>query len=111
MKQIFNLILIVLLAKQIMGQQSILNASTLRLTIQNMGYYESATSSREKLYWLKEIVRHLRREMRKIDELKRQEEMMKKMREEEKVRKIINNYLMPLTKGNSFMRDFYAGRY
>ena len=26
-------------------------------------------------------------------------------------RKIINERLMPLTRGNSFMRDFYSGRY
>ena len=31
--------------------------------------------------------------------------------EEEKRRKIINQLLMPLTRGNSFMRDFYSGRY
>ena len=29
----------------------------------------------------------------------------------ETVRKIINERLMPLTRGNSFMRDFYSGRY
>jgi hypothetical protein len=39
------------------------------------------------------------------------EEQLKKRIEEEKVRKIINEHLMPLTRGNSFMRDFYSGRY
>ena len=39
------------------------------------------------------------------------EEQLKKHKEEEKVRKIINDHLIPLTRGNSFMRDFYSGRY
>ena len=35
------------------------------------------------------------------------------LREEEETmrRKILNERLMPLTRGNSFMRDFYSGRY
>jgi hypothetical protein len=41
------------------------------------------------------------------------QEIIKKEKEneEEKRREIINQLLMPLTRGNSFMRDFYSGRY
>ena len=31
--------------------------------------------------------------------------------QEEKRRKIMMDHLMPLTRGNSFMKDFYSGRY
>ena len=41
------------------------------------------------------------------------QEIIKKEKEaeEEKRREIIKQLLMPLTRGNSFMRDFYSGRY
>ena len=47
-----------------------------------------------------------------LNQLKKQvnEELLRK-KDEEKRRKIINQHLMPLTRGNSFMRDFYSGRY
>ena len=44
------------------------------------------------------------------EKIRKKEELMRKQ-EEEKRHKIINQHLMPLTRGNSFMRDFYAGRY
>ena len=47
----------------------------------------------------------------KDQENQRMKEHFMKNNEEEKRRKIINQHLMPLTRGNSFMRDFYAGRF
>jgi hypothetical protein len=47
---------------------------------------------------------------RKKEETQRQEGILKQ-KEEEKFRKIVNERLMPLTRGNKFMRDFYSGRY
>jgi len=38
-------------------------------------------------------------------------ELIREQEKEKIVRKIINDYLMPLTRGNSFMKDFYSGRY
>ncbi len=38
-------------------------------------------------------------------------EILLRDQEELKRRKIVNDYLMPLTRGNSFMMDFYSGRY
>ena len=45
--------------------------------------------------------------------IQRERKKQEKMREEEESRrrKILNDHLMPLTRGNSFMRDFYSGRY
>ena len=47
-------------------------------------------------------------------EIKLEESGRKKIlqeKEEAKARQIIKGHLMPLTKGNSFMKDFYSGRY
>ena len=38
-------------------------------------------------------------------------EILLRDQEEFKRRKIVNDYLMPLTRGNRFMMDFYSGRY
>ena len=54
----------------------------------------------------KEIQRRQQKNQMKYDEMVRKRE-----KEEEKRRKIINERLMPLTNGNIFMRDFYSGRY
>ncbi len=48
---------------------------------------------------------------KKQNEYLNNEAQLKKRKEEEKARKIINEHLMPLTRGNTFMRDFYSGRY
>ena len=47
----------------------------------------------------------------RLKENQRVKANLMKLQEEEKRRKIINENLMPLTKGNSFMKDFYTGRY
>lgn len=47
---------------------------------------------------------------KQLEEIRRKK-MLQKEREEAKVRKIINDHLIPLTKGNRFMKDFYSGRY
>ena len=56
--------------------------------------------------------RELKR-LQKQNERIRSEELMRKEEEEKetKFRKIVNERLMPLTRGNKFMRDFYSGRY
>lgn len=54
----------------------------------------------------KELKRH-HKEALLVQELIREE----KEEKEEKRWKIVNERLMPLTWGNSFMRDFYTGRY
>jgi len=51
---------------------------------------------------------HLRQE---IERKQKEKELMREQKRKERVRKIINEHLMPLTKGNSFMKDFYSGRY
>lgn len=43
--------------------------------------------------------------MRKIDE------EIKRKKDEEKRLKILNERLMPLTRGNGFLKDFYTGRF
>ena len=104
MRNSFSLILIFVLAKLIMGQEEMLDSNVSKLSLMRMRYYESTTLNNEILYWLEEMKRQIKRERQRIDELK-------KMYEEEKRRRIINEKLMPLTKGNSFMRDFYTERY
>ena len=47
---------------------------------------------------------------RKKEETQRQKEVSKQ-KEEDQFRQIVNERLMPLTRGNKFMRDFYSGRY
>ena len=42
---------------------------------------------------------------------KLRQELLLQEREEEKRRNILNERLMPLTKGNGYMKDFYSGRY
>ena len=49
------------------------------------------------------------REMAQIEEKLRNDELVKK--EKEELLKLINERIWPLTRGNSFMRDFYSGRY
>ena len=51
------------------------------------------------------------REIAHIEEKQRNDEQMKKEKEEEELLKLINERIWPLTRGNSFMRDFYSGRY
>ncbi len=51
------------------------------------------------------------REIAHIEEKQRNDELMKKEKEEEELLKLINERIWPLTRGNSFMRDFYSGRY
>jgi hypothetical protein len=46
---------------------------------------------------------------RKNEQMKKEAIVREKL--EEKFRQIINERLMPLTRGYSFMRDFYSGRY
>ena len=47
--------------------------------------------------------------MAQIEEKLRNDELVKK--EKEELLKLINERIWPLTRGNSFMRDFYSGRY
>ena len=47
---------------------------------------------------------------KQLEEIRRKK-ILQEEEEETKARKIINDHLMPLTKGNSFMKDFYSGRY
>ncbi len=47
---------------------------------------------------------------RKKEETQRRKEVLKQ-KGEDKFRQIVNERLMPLTRGNKFMRDFYSGRY
>ncbi len=55
---------------------------------------------------------HLYRSIhRKQKERRLRNEEFLREREEEKRRKILNEHLMPLTKGNTFMKDFYSGRF
>lgn len=49
------------------------------------------------------------REMAQIEEKLRNDELVKK--EKEELLKLINERIWPLTRGNSFMRDLYSGRY
>jgi hypothetical protein len=52
-----------------------------------------------------------RRKAKQIEKEKLRQEEALKHRQEEKSRQIVNELLMPLTRGNKFMRDFYSGRY
>ena len=51
------------------------------------------------------------REIAQIEEKLKSDELTKKEKEEEKLFKIVNERIWPLTRGNNFMRDFYSGRY
>jgi hypothetical protein len=63
-------------------------------------------------YQLTDLIREAsRRNMAKMKKEKQEQEEILKQKEEEKFRKIVNERLMPLTRGNKFMRDFYSGRY
>ena len=42
---------------------------------------------------------------------KLKQELLLQEQEQEKRRNILNERLMPHTKGNGFMKDFYSGRY
>ncbi len=44
------------------------------------------------------------------DELRKKEELMRE-KEEERFRQALIKHLLPLVRGNNFMRDFYTGRY
>jgi hypothetical protein len=63
-------------------------------------------------YQFSDLLREVtRRNMAQMMKEKQREEDILKQKEEEKFRQIVNERLMPLTRGNSFMRDFYSGRY
>jgi hypothetical protein len=63
-------------------------------------------------YQLTDLIREIsRRNMEQMKKEKQEQEEILKQKEEEKFRKIVNERLMPLTRGNKFMRDFYSGRY
>ena len=47
----------------------------------------------------------------KQNEEKRKVELLRKQESEEKARKIINERLIPLTRGSGFLRDFFSGRF
>ena len=94
---IFVLAIIIFSSKQVENLSK--NA---KLSLYMMRTYGWITSHRQKFNDL--IDRELQKKTLKFQEKKRQEE-------ENKTRKVINEHLMPLTKGNGFMRDFYSGRY
>ena len=82
--------------------------------------YEVNTENVEELkVFLIRIERELRKEkFRRIEKMRKQEQEnalkqqeLKQIEYENNRRRILNGRLMPLTRGNSFMRDFYTGRY
>jgi hypothetical protein len=63
-------------------------------------------------YQFTDLIREItRRNMAQMKKKKQEQENILKQKEEEKFRQIVNERLMPLTRGNKFMRDFYSGRY
>jgi hypothetical protein len=63
-------------------------------------------------YQFTDLIREItRRNMAQMKKKKQEQEDILKQKEEEKFRQIVNERLMPLTRGNKFMRDFYSGRY
>ena len=77
----------------------------------NLGMMKSTYGfSKLKQFYNEQVLINRRKEkLRK--ELERTLRKQKEEEKEENRRKILNEHLMPLTRGNSFMRDFYAGRY
>ena len=82
--------------------QNIIRSSTRLLAFRNFGLK----------YQFSDLIREItRRNMTHLKKKKLRQEEILKHKEEEKFRKIVNEHLMPLTRGISFMRDFFSGRY
>ena len=59
----------------------------------------------------KEKLRMIEKMRKQEEENARKQQELKQIEYENNRRLILNERLMPLTRGNSFMRDFYSGRY
>ena len=99
LKLVFILAIMIFSLKQVVSFSK--NSQLDKLTMQTFGFGPKASM---KLLLFELVERELREKaLRKHEKMREQEE--------ENRRKIINERLMPMTKWNSFMRDFYSGRY
>ena len=96
-------VLAIMVSSEIQREKQYLYKSK-NLREMHMGNYGTRGSNSLKLNMYSLIREEIEREKLKKFERDREQE-------EEKRRKILNEHLMPLTRGNSFMKDFYSGRY
>jgi len=104
---IFVLIILMIFSKHI--ESSSKNSNLKMLIIRNFGFGPVRTENLRLYDFIEKKIQKQRLTMQ--EKLRKQKEEEEEKAREAKRRKIINQYLMPLTKGNSFMRDFYTGRY